>query len=64
MILAMEIIVLCVFFSVIIIISIKNNSLRVLHNLPKAIQERVSELPEYSLSSIPRSIAVGAVISL
>ena len=47
MILAIEIIVLCILFSIIIIIGTKKNPLGGLHNLPKAIQERVSELPEY-----------------
>ena len=47
MILAIEIIVLCVLFSVIIILGTKKNPIGGLHNLPKAIQERVSELPEY-----------------
>lgn len=47
MILAIEIIALCVLFSVIVIIGTKKNSLGGLHNLPKAIQERVSQLPEY-----------------
>ena len=47
MILAIEIIVLCVLFSIIIIIGTKKNPIGGLHNLPKAIQERVSELPEY-----------------
>ena len=34
-------------FSIIIIIGTKKDHLGGLHNLPKAIQERVSELPEY-----------------
>ncbi len=47
MILAIEIIILCFLFSVIIIFGTKKNPIGGLHNLPKAIQERVSELPEY-----------------
>lgn len=47
MILAIEIIVLCALFSVIIIIGTRKNPLGGLHNLPKAIQERVADLPEY-----------------
>lgn len=47
MMLTIEIIVLCILFSVIVIIGTKTNPLGGLHNLPKAIQERVSELPEY-----------------
>lgn len=47
MILAIEIFVLCILFSVIIIFGTKSNPLGGLHNLPKAIQECVSELPEY-----------------
>ena len=47
MILIIEIIVLCILFSIIIIIGTKKNPLGVLHNLPKAIQERVVSLPEY-----------------
>ncbi len=47
MILIIEIIVLCVLFSIIIIIGTKKNPLGGLHNLPKAIQERVVSLPEY-----------------
>ena len=48
MILAIEITVLCVLFSVITIIGTKINPLGGLHNLPKAIQERVASLPEYN----------------
>ena len=47
MILLIEIGVLCILFSVIIIIGTRENPLGGLHNLPKAIQERVSNLPEY-----------------
>lgn len=47
MILIIEIIVLCVLSSIIIIIGTKKNPLGGLHNLPKAIQERVASLPEY-----------------
>ncbi len=47
MVLTIEIIVLCVLFSIIIIIGTKKNPLGGLHNLPKAIQERVASLPEY-----------------
>lgn len=47
MILAIEIILMCILFSAIIIIGTKKNPLGGLHNLPKAIQERVSQLPEY-----------------
>lgn len=52
MILAIEIVVLCVLFSVIIISGTKKNPLGGLHNLSKAIQERVSELPEYNDRSV------------
>ncbi len=47
MILIIEIGVLCILFSVMIIIGIIKNPLGGLHNLPKAIQERVASLPEY-----------------
>lgn len=47
MILTIEIILLCALFSIIIIIGTKKNPIGGLHNLPKAIQERVSALPEY-----------------
>lgn len=47
MILIIEIILLCVLFSIIIILGTKKDPLSGLHNLPKAIQERVSALPEY-----------------
>lgn len=47
MILLAEIIILCILFSAIIIIGTKKDPLGGLHNLPKSIQERVSELPEY-----------------
>lgn len=47
MILIIEIGVLCVLFSVMIIIGTVKNPLGGLHNLPKAIQERVASLPEY-----------------
>lgn len=47
MILAIEIIVLCLLFSIIVILGTKKNPLGGLHNLPKAIQERVAALPEY-----------------
>lgn len=47
MILAIEIILLCILFSVVMIIGTKKDPLGGLHNLPKSIQERVSELPEY-----------------
>ena len=47
MILIIEIIVLCVLSGIIIIIGTKKNPLGGLHNLPKAIQERVASLPEY-----------------
>ncbi len=47
MILTIEIIVLCVLFSVIIIVGTKINPLGGLHNLPKVVQERVANLPEY-----------------
>ena len=47
MILAIEIAVLCVLFSVIVIVGTKKNPLGGLHNLPKAIQERVASLHEY-----------------
>lgn len=47
MILIIEIGVLCILFSVIIIIGTRKNHLGGLHNLPKAIQERAAELPEY-----------------
>lgn len=47
MILAIEILVLCALFSVLVILGTRKNPLGGLHNLPKAIQERVSELPEY-----------------
>lgn len=52
MILAIEIAVLCTLFSAIIIFGTKKNPLGGLHNLPKAIQERVSELPVYRDSNI------------
>lgn len=52
MILAIEIIVLCVLFSLIIIVETKINPLGGLHNLPKAIQERVAGLPEYKERNI------------
>lgn len=47
MMLTIEIIVLCILFSVVIIFGTKKNPIGGLHNLPKAIQKRVSELPEY-----------------
>lgn len=47
MILAIEIIGLCVMFSVIIVLGTRKNPLGGLHNLPKAIQERVAALSEY-----------------
>ncbi|MBQ8781960.1 MAG: hypothetical protein IJZ72_09840 [Oscillospiraceae bacterium] len=47
MLLTIEIILLYVLFSVIIITGTRKNPLGGLHNLPKAIQERVLELPEY-----------------
>lgn len=47
MILIIEIGVLCALFSVIIIIGTRKNPLGGLHNLPRAIQERVASLPEY-----------------
>lgn len=47
MILIIEIILLCALFSIIIILGTRKNPLGGLHNLPKAIQERVAALPEY-----------------
>lgn len=47
MVLVIEIILMCVLFSIIIIIGATKNPLGGLHNLPKAIQERVAALPEY-----------------
>lgn len=52
MILVIEIAVLCALFSIIIILGTKKDPLGGLHNLPKAIQERVSELPEYKNRNI------------
>lgn len=47
MILTIEIILICVLFSLIVIAGTTKNPLGGLHNLPKAIQERVASLPEY-----------------
>lgn len=47
MILTIESVILCILFGVIIVIGTKKNPLGGLHNLPKSIQERVSEMPEY-----------------
>ncbi len=47
MILTIEIICLCILFSVIVMLGTKRNSLGGLHNLPKSIQERAASLPEY-----------------
>ncbi len=47
MVLVIEIIALCLLFTVIVISGTKKNPLGGLHNLPKAIQERVASLPEY-----------------
>lgn len=52
MILAIEIITLCVLFSIMVILGTKKNPLSGLHNLPKAIQERVASLPEYKDKNI------------
>ena len=52
MILAIEIAVLCILFSIIVILGTMKNPLGGLHNLPKAIQERVSSLPEYKDKNI------------
>ena len=48
MILFAEIIILLVIITIADIGGLKKHSLTGLHNLPKAIQERVRELPEYS----------------
>lgn len=47
MILLIEIGVLCILFSAMIIIGTRKDPLGGLHNLPKVIQERAAELPEY-----------------
>lgn len=47
MILLTEIIVLLVIFTIVYMAGLKKQSLKGLHNLPKSIQERVRELPEY-----------------
>ena len=47
MVLTIEIIMLCILFSIVIIFGTKKNPIQGLHNLPKEIQERVSELHEY-----------------
>lgn len=47
MILALEIIALCVLFSLMVIIGTRKEPLGGLHNLPKAVQERVASMPEY-----------------
>lgn len=47
MILLTEIIVLLVIFTIVYMAGLKKQSLKGLHNLPKPIQERVRELPEY-----------------
>lgn len=47
MILAIEIAALCFIFSIAVIIGTTKNPLGGLHNLPKPIQERVANLPEY-----------------
>ena len=52
MILLTEIFVLCILFSIIIIYGTKKDPLGSLHNLPKAIQERFSSLPEYKDKNI------------
>lgn len=52
MVLTIEIIVLCILFSIIIIIGTNKNPLGGLHNLPKAIQKRVASLPEYKNRNI------------
>ncbi len=48
MILFYEIITLLVIITIAYIVGLKKHSLTGLHNLPKTIQERVRELPEYS----------------
>ena len=63
MILTIEIIMLCILFSIIIIIGKKKKTLVGLHNLPKAIQERVVTLLEYKYKNIQFfSVLVGVVI--
>lgn len=47
MILLTEIIVLLVIFTIVYMAGLKKQLLKGLHNLPKPIQERVRELPEY-----------------
>lgn len=47
MILFIECVVLCLLFFIMVTASYKKNPLAGLHNLPRAIQERVQELPEY-----------------
>lgn len=47
MILAAEIVVMCLMFSVIMMAGAKVDPLGGLHNLPKSIQQRVALLPEY-----------------
>ena len=48
MILAIEIVIICLLFNIIIIAGTKKNPLGGLHNLPKPIQVRVKALPKYS----------------
>ena len=42
-----EIIIICVFFTFVVIIGTKKNPLNGLHNLPLKIQQRVASLPQY-----------------
>lgn len=43
----LESIVICIIFTILIIVSYKKNPLSGLHNLPIEIQERVQKLQEY-----------------
>ena len=47
MILFIEMIIGCAFFTVMVILGTKNNPLSGLHNMPIRLQEKVATLPQY-----------------